>query len=84
MALDRSKPSPTVAQLRSLKQAGNSLSLGYLPIPRFIRRLARELETRLFEGLGGKICLTEKGERLLQAAAELVDKVKASKKKAPS
>ena len=70
-----------IAQRKSFAQAGEDLGGSRSPISAVISALERELETKLFERLGNKVCLTTAGKDLLGPAQEILRRVESIKKR---
>jgi DNA-binding transcriptional LysR family regulator len=72
MELQQLKSFATIAKVGSFTKAAELLDYAQSSISAQIHSLEDELETKLFERLGRKVCLTEAGDRLLVYAGQLL------------
>ena len=63
----------TVSHMLSFTRAAKRLNYAQSSISAQIQALEEELDVKLFDRLGGRILLTEAGERLLQYAGKILD-----------
>ena len=63
----------TAARLRSVSRAAEALDIGQPAVSTHIKKLERELRTRLFDRVKRPILLTHAGERLAALAAPLIE-----------
>lgn len=65
----------TLARCGSFTQTANELFLTQSAVSHAIKSLEMELECRLFDRLGRKVCLTPAGKRLLDHARRILDEM---------